>query len=729
MNEEQFLQEALLKLKTALEELESKMDFSSKEIEKIQEYYWENYNEFDEYGYEDAMNRQMLQMEVSTTANQKKLHKQYMKMMDSPYFARIDFLYDDEEIPETYYIGIGSFTPKKAYMPLIYDWRAPISSLFYDYDAGRASFIAPAGEITGEITKKMQYKIQKGKLLYSLESNLKIDDDILKHELSQSADARLKSIVTTIQKEQNMIIRNEKDRILIVQGSAGSGKTSIALHRMAYLLYHHRNKMKASNILILSPNEVFADYISHILPELGEENILETTFDNLAYKELKYIAEPQSRYEYLETVLNLPKEEAAELRESLEYKSSMEFTQELFAYSLLLEDELVNIRPFTFGQIHINEEEFRKLFYQKFASIPLLKRMEAMAEYIVDANDTLSDAGSMKASDDYNMFEDRDAFEYPDDAINASGSSPNAKVTDPSQARKRLCKMYETMSILHIYNQFLKEQDLEPVDLHMKKQIPYEDVYPLLYLKFLLEGVRKNRAMKHLVIDEMQDYSYLQYTILQMMFDCPMTILGDKEQTMEQDASSLLTFLPKIFGHESKVMVLDKSYRSTSEIAEFAAKIANLSNFSCFTRHGEAIGTHIYQSDEEMAKAIVEKVLAQPEAVTNAILCKTMREAVYLKEIIEGSGLLPTTEDGKDSMKVNLLSSESEHFGCGITIMPFYLAKGLEFDSVHVAFADEANYPDDLYSQLLYIMSTRALHTLDFYGVNNIAESILNALK
>lgn len=722
MNEEQFLQEALQKLEIAIKELDEKLHLSNSEIDKIQEYFWENYNEFDEYGYEDAMNRQMLEMEINTTAGQKKLRKQYLKMLDSPYFGRIDFLYEGEEEPETYYIGIGNFTPKKAYMPLIYDWRAPVSSLFYDYDAGPASFVAPMGTISGEITKKMQYKIQKGRMIYSLESNLKIDDDILKQELSLSADARLKSIVNTIQKEQNRIIRNEKDRILIVQGSAGSGKTSIALHRIAFLLYHHRNQMKASNILILSPNNVFADYISHILPELGEENILETTLDELAQKELKNIASMETRYEYLERLLSLPEKEASLVRDMQEQKSSEAFTQSLFAFALMQEDELVELRPFTYGQIRLPEEELRKLFYQKFASIPLLKRMDAIAEYIVDANDTLSDAGSLRAADDYNMYEDKDAFDYPDDVMNPNGASAASKVSDPAQAKKRLHKMFDTTNILQIYNWFLADNGYEEIDLQ-KKKLSYEDVYPVIYLKFLLEGVGKYRIMKHLVIDEMQDYSYLQYCIIQMMFQCPMTILGDKEQSMEMDTSSLLSFLPQIFGHETRVMTLNKSYRSTTEIAEFAARLANLENFSCFTRHGAPVGTHIYHNDEDMVHAVLNRILSQKDSETKAILCKTMKEAVYLKDIIEQNQWI-----SEDEYPVNLLTSESEHFGTGITIMPFYLAKGLEFDSVHVAFADKSNYPGKVHTQLLYIMATRALHTLDFYGVEHIAECILEAL-
>lgn len=718
MNEEQFLRNTLEKIDNEMKKLEQKLNIGSNSMEEMQDYFWDSFSEFDEYGYEYSMSQQAMELEAGSLVNLKKKHRQYGKMMDSPYFGRIDFTYDGEDLPETYYIGLGSFTPDKSYLPLIYDWRAPISSLFYDYDAGPASYIAPAGEISGVIEKKFQYKIRHGKLIYALESNLKIDDEILQNELSSNADATLKSIVNTIQKEQNQIIRNDKDHILIVQGSAGSGKTSIALHRIAYLLYHHRDNMKANQILILSPNDIFADYISHILPELGEENILETTFDLLAYKELKHIAETETRYEYLERVLNLSEDEARLAKERLDEKSDGSFVQDLYSYVLMQEDELVNLEQFNYGKTSWNLEKMRNLFYEKFSRIPLLKRMDSIAEYIVDANDTLQDAGSARASADYDMYEDRESFEFNDK--NAPGD--NYVVSDPGHARKLLRQMYRTTNLIEIYNDFLFEQGMEPISTDIKK-LSYEDVYPLMYLKFLLEGSGKYRVMKHLVIDEMQDYTYLQYSILQMMFQCPMTILGDKEQTMEQNADSLLNFLPRIFGKKAKVMVLDKSYRSTTQISTFAARLAKLNDVNCFNRNGEAVGTHIYQNEEEMIREVVNRILAQTESDTHAILCKNMSDAKRVCSIITKKGIINT-----DEHPVNLLTADSVHFGKGITIMPFYLAKGLEFDNVHVVYADNTRFAGERYDKSLYIMATRALHTLHFHGVKNIASSIEKAL-
>ena len=237
-----------------------------KDIDQMHEYYWENYTEMDQYGYENFDNQQALFNQISANEDSIRLRGRYRRMLSSPFFGRVDFRYEDDEEPEIFYIGIGNFAQEDGEMPLIFDWRAPVSGLFYDYDKGPAMYLAPAGEIRGDITSKWQYKIRDGRMIYAFESDVKIDDEVLGAELGAGGEEKLKNIIRTIQKEQNAIIRNTSDRILVIQGAAGSGKTSIALHRIAYLLYHDRGSLKSSNILIISPNGIFADYISQILP-------------------------------------------------------------------------------------------------------------------------------------------------------------------------------------------------------------------------------------------------------------------------------------------------------------------------------------------------------------------------------------------------------------------------------------------------------------------------------
>ena len=384
-----FLEDIEIKLEKRLEEIRQSLSDGQKEIDNMQEYYWENYTEMDEYGYEDYDNQQALLHQVNANNEKLQLKHRFEKMLDAPFFGRVDFMYDGDDEPEPFYIGIGNFAEKNGMQPLIYDWRAPVSSLFYDYDKGPASYEAPAGRLDGEILSKWQFKIQNGELVYAFESDTKIDDDILKKELGTNSDVKLKNIVRTIQKEQNAIIRNTKDRILVIQGAAGSGKTSIALHRIAYLLYHERDSLKSSNVLILSPNGVFADYISHILPELGEENIREMSFDLYAYKELRkgVSADCEDRYDQLERRMRFPDQES---QDRFDWKQAKAFIGEIEGFLAVLEDRLIEFKEVYFRGMTLTEEEMIELFYFKFTETPLLNRMDAIKDYFIDSWETLN---------------------------------------------------------------------------------------------------------------------------------------------------------------------------------------------------------------------------------------------------------------------------------------------------------------------------------------------------
>ena len=538
-----FLEDIEIKLEIRREEIRQSLSDGQKEIDNMQEYYWENYTEMDEYGYEDYDNQQALLHQVNANNEKLQLKHRFEKMLDAPFFGRVDFMYDGDDEPEPFYIGIGNFAEKNGMQPLIYDWRAPVSSLFYDYDKGPASYEAPAGRLDGEILSKWQFKIQNGELVYAFESDTKIDDDILKKELGTNSDVKLKNIVRTIQKEQNAIIRNTKDRILVIQGAAGSGKTSIALHRIAYLLYHERDSLKSSNVLILSPNGVFADYISHILPELGEENIREMSFDLYAYKELRkgVSADCEDRYDQLERRMRFPDQES---QDRFDWKQAKAFIGEIEGFLAVLEDRLIEFKEVYFRGMTLTEEEMIELFYFKFTETPLLNRMDAIKDYFIDSWETLN---GRNISDD-----------------------------DQETLQMKFDKMYKTKDIYAIYNWMLEDCgcNLLPDVPYEKRKLPYEDVFPMLYLKYRLSGGNStHKNIKHLVIDEMQDYSYLQYTILEMLFHCRMTILGDRAQTLDTKQQDVLRFLPKLLGREIRTIEIKKSYRKTIEIARYAEKV------------------------------------------------------------------------------------------------------------------------------------------------------------
>lgn len=676
-NGREYLQYVLKCLNDRLAQADAAILEGEKEIEDMHEYYWENYTEMDQYGYEDYDNQQALFRQMNANEEQFRLRKRFKKMQDSPFFGRVDFRYDGDEEAETFYIGIGNLSESAGSLPLVYDWRAPVSGLFYDYDKGPASYEAPSGIFEGEVTSKWQYKIRKGKMLYEFESDVKIDDEILGAELGSNGEVQLKNIVRTIQKEQNEIIRNTKDRIMVIQGAAGSGKTSVALHRIAYLLYHDRENLKSSNVLILSPNGVFADYISHILPELGEENIREMSFDLFAYRELKdIVGDCEDRYDQIEhTVLN-PK-----IQNICREKQSPEFVSKLDGFVLRLEDELMNFRDVEYRGCTLSEKEIIDLFYFKFLDVPLLSRMHSVAEYFIDQVETLRD---------------RD-------------------LSDEEREEVMECfrSMYETRDCYVLYSRFLKKEGYRPLPHCQieKRRLRYEDVYPVLYLKYTLYQCRNHHGIKHVVVDEMQDYSWIQYLLIHKMFPCRMTILGDKAQTMEDETQDVLKFLPKIFGKDIRKIVMNRSYRNTMEVAQYANHLTGIEDMELFERHGEPVDERTFLSTEEALESVLEKWLNRREEFeTEALIFLTEREAEHAFLYIEKrlKEIAPEAEN-----QLCYMNRDSQSFKKGLTVTTFYLAKGLEFDQVFGIFEEDRE--SGLQCQAKYITATRALHELHMY--------------
>lgn len=693
-NGREYLSHVTETLKHRIAQLDESIEVGQKEIEGMHEYYWENYTEMDQYGYENFDNQQALLHEINASNEKIELRRRFRKMMDSPFFGRVDFCYEGEDEPEIFYIGIANLAEENGGLPLIYDWRAPVSGLFYDFDKGPASYQAPLGEIHGDIAAKWQYKIRGGKMIYEFESDVKIDDEILKAELGSNGDVQLKNIIRTIQKEQNAIIRNTSDRIMVIQGAAGSGKTSIALHRIAYLLYHDRKNLKSSSGLVLSPNGVFSDYISHILPELGEENIREMSFDLFAYKRLKnVVSDCEDRYDLIERqIAGLCDEKL------LKEKLSRDFLDRMEGYLVELEDSLMNFRDVEHRGVVKKEQEIIELFYFKFMDIPLLSRMDAVAEYFIDEVETLK------------------GFDLPDEEREA--------------VKSRFYRMYETRDLYVLYNRFLRQEGFPslPQVQYEKRKLRYEDVYPVLYLKYRLETQQEDSGVRHLIVDEMQDYSMIQYLIIQRLFKCRMTILGDREQTMDGEQQDVLTFLPKIFGKDIRRIVMNKSYRNTVEIASYANKLAGITEVELFERHGKPVVEKEFPGLEEALESVVRELRLEKQAViaenadegvediisyeTAAVIARTAdeaRETYYiLKEKLEAEGF-----DTKE--RLSLLHRDSTNFQKGLTVTTFYMAKGLEFDQVFSVFPGEDRSP--IVERARYIAATRALHELYMYEV------------
>ncbi len=669
------------KLNKKIQEMSATILEVQKDIESMNDYYWENYTEMDQYGYEDFDNQRALLNQVNANTENRNMLERLKKMAGSPFFGSVDFQYDGDETAEEFYIGIANFAERTGSLPLIYDWRAPVSGLFYDYDKGEASYEAPGGVMDGEILSKWQYKIRNNKMIYEFESDVKIDDDILKQELGMNGDVQLKNIVRTIQKEQNAIIRNTKDKVLAIQGAAGSGKTSVALHRIAYLLYHDRERLKSSNVLILSPNSVFSDYISHVLPELGEEHIREMSFDLFAYRELKdIVADCEDRYHHIENRIHKWDKNA---EERYHWKQSQDFVGAVEGFLVLLEDDLMNFKKFEYRGFTKTAEELVQLFYFKFTEHPLLARMEAVMEYVLDEYETLAQR----------TIEEEEKL----------------------LIQEWFMRMYETMDVYKIYNWILEENGwpMLPDVPRENRVLAYEDVYPILYLKQRLCATKKHKDIRHLVIDEMQDYSYLQYVILQNMFSCNMTLLGDRAQAVDDKPQDVLQFLPKIFGREIRKIEMKRSYRNTLEIAEYASKITGLQGIEYLKRHGKPVVELEVSSEKEALKDVLKQVsLGNDGYETAAILTMTEAQAKaaykYLKHHRED---------------VFYIDRDSSAFRKGITVTTYYLAKGLEFDQVFILGGEKENA---FFSQFRYISATRALHELYVYDIKKETAPIFN---
>ena len=704
-NGREYLTHVTETLRHRITQLNDSIEAGQKEIEGMHEYYWENYTEMDQYGYENFDNQQALLHEINASNEKIELRRRFRKMMDSPFFGRVDFCYEGDDEPEIFYIGIANLAEENGGLPLIYDWRAPVSGLFYDFDKGPASYQAPLGEIHGDIAAKWQYKIRGGKMIYEFESDVKIDDEILKAELGSNGDVQLKNIIRTIQKEQNAIIRNTSDRIMVIQGAAGSGKTSIALHRIAYLLYHDRKNLKSSSVLVLSPNGVFSDYISHILPELGEENIREMSFDLFAYKRLKNtVSDCEDRYDLIERQIAGSCDEKL-----LKEKQSRDFLDRMEGYLVELEDSLMNFRDVEHRGVVKKEQEIIELFYFKFMDIPLLSRMDAVAEYFIDEVETLK------------------GFDLPEEEREA--------------VKSRFYRMYETRDLYVLYNRFLRQEGFPalPQVQYEKRKLRYEDVYPVLYLKYRLETQQEDSGVRHLIVDEMQDYSMIQYLIIQRLFKCKMTILGDREQTMDGDQQDVLTFLPKIFGKDIRRIVMNKSYRNTIEIASYANKLAGITEVELFERHGKPVEEKEFTGLTEALERVVKELRLEKQTVaeadedmpenaasetdgtetgeelsyeTAAVITRTAdeaREAYYiLQKKLEAEGF-----DTKE--RLSLLHRDSTNFKKGLTVTTFYMAKGLEFDQVFSVFPGTDRSP--IVQRARYIAATRALHELYMYEI------------
>lgn len=597
-------------------------------------------------------------------------HKRLTKILAIPYFGRIDFLEKKEnsKVMPTY-IGIHTFYDPESRATLIHDWRAPVSSMFYDHELGEAGYRSPSGEIKGVISLKRQYRIRGGKMEFMIESALTVHDDILQKELSSNADDKMKNIVATIQREQNRIIRNEDIRTLIIQGVAGSGKTSIALHRIAYLLYTFRDSISSKDILIISPNKVFSDYISNVLPELGEETVPETSMEQI----LSGVLEHKYKYQtYFGLVNELLEKPSSSLINRIAYKASFGFISELDKFILHIENTYFKAADVKLTKYITIPAPFIEEQYLRFNRYPIRRRFDAMADYMLD------------------MLKIQYAF-----TVTTAGRN---------LLKKEIRLMFAGNNDIQVYKDFFKWTN-NPGMFKMRKghTLEYSDLAPLAYLHLALEGNGNQPfRVKHLLIDEMQDYSPIQYKVIQKLFPCRKTVLGDAGQSVNPYGSSTAETIQKSLT-ASEIMKLCKSYRSTFEITDFAQKIHPNAELEPVARHGEKPQILQFGSAVEELSGIMGLISTYRKSGYKSlgIICKTEQQAREMADMLKSY-----------ANDISFLSSQSSAFVQGIVITSAHMAKGLEFDEVIIPQTDERNYRSEIDKSMLYVAVTRAMHRL-----------------
>jgi DNA helicase-2/ATP-dependent DNA helicase PcrA len=590
--------------------------------------------------------------------------RRLLKLSQSPYFGRLDFA-PPGKAAAMVYIGVYAFLDEQQRQSLIYDWRAPISSMFYDYEPGPAAYDTPAGPVAGTIARKRQYKIRDGRLEYLLENDVNINDDVLQRELAKSSDDKLKNIVATIQRDQNAVIRNETASVMVIQGVAGSGKTSIALHRIAFLLYRYRETIAARNVLIISPNKVFADYISNVLPELGEEHIPELGMEELAADLLEHRYPFQTFFEQVAALLERPHPGFVE---RIRFKSSVDFLSQLNRYLLHVENNY-----FSGSELRVGRTVVPLAFivgrFKAYHRVPLLRRFPQVAQ---DVRTYVRDAAGRKLT-----------------------GQEKATI---GEAVPRMFRFGQVLDFYRDFYHWVGQPELfryEP-----GQRLEYADVFALIYLRIRLEGLDAYAHIKHLVVDEMQDYTPVQYAVLARIFACRKTILGDISQTVNPYSASSAETIERVFP-QAEVVQLHRSYRSTIEITTFAQRIVPNPDLLPLERHGPAPQVLGFATPTEELEAIKELIASFQVSGGHSlgIICKTQRQAARAHEALQAPG-------------VQLLTAESAAMRERVVITTAHLAKGLEFDEVVVPFATARTYQSVVDKGMLYVACTRAMHRL-----------------
>lgn len=648
------------------------------------------------------------------------------RLKESPYFARIDFKEDTEKLNEKIYIGISSLMDQAEEDFLIYDWRAPISSLYYDHSPGKAEYQTAEDTITGDMTLKRQFIIKQGELKGMFDTGVTIGDSLLQQALGNNASTTMKSIVATIQKEQNKIIRNEQSRQLIVQGVAGSGKTSAVMQRIAYLMYRYRGELDPSQMMMFSPNPLFSSYISNVLPELGEANIKQSTFADFLKDRLGEELQIESPFKQTEYVLSDKENKDYSTRlENIKYKSSLEFKKLIETFVKTLMEEGIQFRNITLRKcVLISKEDIAEYFYSMndIMSLPnrmentlkwLLKQIEKHQEIEKNKDWVMRQVELMDQEDYLDAYYKSQEGEEVDSSIEEEVLREKAVNRIFSSIKTRI-RDYAFVNLVATYQKLFKDfkPETEPASWNdicqlteeklARKKLLWEDATPFSYFKDCLIGATEDRSLRYLFVDEAQDYTLFQFAYINFLFPYTrMTLLGDVNQAIYSYASKENPLLSSDLEKQERI-TLNKSYRSTKQIVEFTRYFApGEEEIIPFNREGSKPQL-INRPEENLLENIQRHIdtLTKNGHESIAIICKTMEETNKLYNEL------------KEEMPIHLIHEETYMFQKGVVILPVYLAKGIEFDAVIIPDASNDMYGEDTDQTLFYTACTRAMHEL-----------------
>jgi DNA helicase II / ATP-dependent DNA helicase PcrA len=696
-------------------------------------------------------NQDLILVEQNFEFIRKNLHK-YEEAENQPYFARIDFREKRREL-ESFYIGKFGLNDEDKTEEVVIDWRAPIANLYYGGTFGQAYYTSPMGIIEGELTLKRKFLIKDGNLVNIFDEGInelivktsaegnELVDEFLKVTLEENISKKLKDVVATIQKEQNEIIRAYKNKPIIIQGSAGSGKTTVALHRLAYLIYTYGNEPDNQNILVVAPNKLFLDYISDVLPNLGVQSVKQNTFEELCLEILRLKSKVITKDEKLSIIMeHSNQEEIKYISASSKVKGSLLYKSILDRYIKYIEVKDTDVEDITIENYPLyTSKEIKRLYIRDLSHLPIKKRKEEIKKYFKQKlkNRLLELEGIIDKDYNFKIMDikankdlyEKEKREHIIKTYDERDEKKKALKTLSSKVLKEFFDKWETIDLYKSYVELFNNIDIFssitngtiPEKLYEyikrdlnnsleKKLIDSDDLTALTYLKLKVEGINVESFM-HIVIDEAQDYSYFQLYLLSLISkNKSMTIVGDLGQGIYnyKGIESWEKLIKNVFDEDATYIALTQSYRSTVEIIDFANRVLDKQNLNLtpaipVLRHGQIpkiINIPLKGREAETIDKIVEEVHKQQKHSV-AIICKTYSESKELYKILKKNSSFPWV----------LISENENNISMEKLIIPSYMTKGLEFDATIIYDCSEENYKNnDLDKKLLYVSLTRALH-------------------